>query len=132
MLPAPASGRREFTADDLRAELLINLAHRLRTTDLTDIAYWRLTTELRHEAETGTPVPQEGEAHEQTEPSAHPEEWARVLREVADQITAYRTEGPAAASRLDPEVLARARTRLAPPPSAHLAEHGGTATTEEP
>ncbi|MEU5186983.1 hypothetical protein AB0G83_07485 [Streptomyces klenkii] len=111
-LPASASGR-TFTADDLRADLLIRLAQRLREADLTDATYWRLTVQLRHEALAGTPVLQEG-WNEPADGMTLRAERTRVLDEVADQISAFRTEGPAALARLDAGVLARARAKQRP------------------
>ncbi|MFF8619253.1 hypothetical protein [Streptomyces sp. NPDC015350] len=107
-LPAPAAGR-AFTADDQRAALLLDLAQRLRDTELTDFAHWQLTVQLRHEAQARTTVLQEewtASADQTTLQAAR----AQVLEEVADQITAYRTDGPAAITRLDADVLARARS----------------------
>ncbi|MFE9845802.1 hypothetical protein [Streptomyces goshikiensis] len=111
-LPAPEGGR-DFTADDLRAVILADLAERLRSTELTDFAMWQLTIELRHEA--------------QDQAAALPEKWvepaattatsavrAQLLSEVADQISAFREMGPAAADRLHAGILARARGDLAP------------------
>lgn len=129
-LPAPADGRR-FTTDDLRAAVLLDLARRLREVELTDAAYWQLTVELRHEALAVTPVVQE-EWSESADGTALRAERARVLNEVADQITAFRTEGPAAVARLDADVLARARAELAPSYTAHLAQHEDGAATGSP
>ncbi|MFH8257844.1 hypothetical protein [Streptomyces roseolus] len=112
-LPAPASGR-PFTADDLRASRLIDLAERLRDTERTDFALWQLTLELRHAAQDRTAVLQE-EWTETADAAAMRNARAQLLTEVADQITAFRTEGPAAVGRLDPGILARARAELAPP-----------------
>ncbi|GGX54459.1 hypothetical protein [Streptomyces noursei] len=122
-LPAPADGR-AFTADDLRADLLVHLAQRLRDTELTDAAHWQLTVQLRHEAQADTPVPQE-EWSESTDELPLRAARARILGEVADQITAFRTEGPTAAARLDADVLARARAQLAPPSNSRHAQQGG-------
>ncbi|MFD4394632.1 hypothetical protein [Kitasatospora sp. NPDC058478] len=119
-LPAPEDGR-AFTADDLRADLLTRLAHRLRDTELTDAAHWQLTVQLRHEAAAGPTVLQEDWGESAGE-SALQAEWARVLDEVADQITAFRTEGPAALARLDAELLDRTRAEHAPPSTAYLSQ----------
>ncbi|MFD4397284.1 hypothetical protein [Kitasatospora sp. NPDC058478] len=121
-LPAPTAGR-AFTTDDLRADLLIRLAHRLREAEPTDAAHWQLTVQLRHEALAGTSVLQE-EWSESADGMAQQAEQARVLNEVADQISAFRTDGPAALARLDADVLARARAEYAPPSSARFAQQG--------
>ncbi|MFE6500788.1 hypothetical protein [Kitasatospora sp. NPDC057738] len=127
-LPAPTTGR-PFTADDLRAALLIRLAQRLRETEPTDAAFWQLTMQLRHEALAGTRVVNDGWTESVHEASSRAEE-ARVLNEVADQISAFRTDGPAASALLDTEVFDRVRAELAPSPSAHLARQ--PILTEEP
>ncbi|MEW1552208.1 hypothetical protein [Streptomyces tsukubensis] len=99
-LPVPAGGR-VFTADDLLAQLLLDLAQRVRDTELSDHGYWRLTVELRHEAAaTGPAVPEDGWT-EPAGPAADRAVRARLCRRVADQITAYRTEGPVAARHLE-------------------------------
>lgn len=116
-IPAPPGGR-THTTDDLRAELLIRLADRLRDTELSDAAHWALTVELRQEAEEDPALAVRQEQWtESADSAAFRAERVRTLTEVADQITAYRTEGPDAIARLDAAVLARARSELAPPPS---------------
>ncbi|MFG2564643.1 hypothetical protein ACGFR6_04295 [Streptomyces sp. NPDC048567] len=124
-LPGAAEGR-AFTADDMRAETLLDLARRVRETELTDLAYWRLTLRLRHEAEGG---PGSEFAGAQAANAATRAEWARTLTEVADQITAFRTHGPGALDRLDADMLARTRTEgavaraCAEPEPAEVAGH---------
>lgn len=102
-LPSTSPGPRAFTVDDLRSELLIRIADRIRDTEISDVGLWGLTMELRQEA-----------ARDQGP------EAAGVRRDVADQITRFRTEGPAAWDHLDPAVLDRARTELGSPPAARL------------
>lgn len=127
-LPSGQSGRRAYTTDDLRARLLARLADRLRETEISDVGLWGLTVELRQEASEVT-VFYRG-AGSQSDACGGDESRAermRVYTEVADQITAYRLDGPAASHRLDAAVLARAHADLAPPPADQLIRpHGRT------
>ncbi|MEU8543169.1 hypothetical protein AB0C52_24830 [Streptomyces sp. NPDC048717] len=99
-LPAPASGL-AFTADGQCAALL------------TDFAHWHLTTQLRQEAQADTTVLQE-DWTPSADQTALRAARTQVLDEVADQISTYRTDGPAATSRLDADVLALAGARFTP------------------
>ncbi|MEV8606159.1 hypothetical protein AB0465_40565 [Streptomyces griseoviridis] len=102
----PSTGSRTSTVDDLRSELLIRIADRIRDTEISDVGLWGLTTELRQEAAG------EGEGRST--------ETTGVRTAVADQITRFRTEGPAAWNQLDAAVLDRAHAELSPPPSDRL------------
>ncbi|MET9097136.1 hypothetical protein ABZX72_34230 [Streptomyces cyaneofuscatus] len=102
----PSTGPRAFTADDLRAELLLRIADQMRDTEISDVGLWGLTKELRQEA-----------AREGGSGGA---EAAGVRTAVADQITRFRTEGTAAWGHLDAAVLERAHAELGPPPAARL------------
>ncbi|MEV5203209.1 hypothetical protein [Streptomyces sp. NPDC053720] len=106
-LPAPAGGR-PFTTDDFRAELLLHLAGQVRDAERTDHGFWLLTLTLRHTAQVTPSVLQE-DWNESADSAAHRAVRAELLTEVADQITAYRVKGPAAADRLDVTALARVR-----------------------
>lgn len=107
----PAGAERPYTADDQRAELLTQLAQAIRDTDITDVGYWALTVELRERAANWArpAIVLESDAREGS--TALRSAGARDITEVADQITRFRVEGQEAVSHLDPETLARARTR---------------------
>lgn len=126
-IAGPQTGEhREFTADDLRARVLRDLAARVRDTEWTDLGYWALTVSMREEAADRadpTAVLQEDSQESQEGPALRSAQ-ARALSEVADQITRYRIEGPAAVVHLDADTLARARAHL-PMSARQLAESGG-------
>lgn len=92
----PHEGSRSLTAGGVKARLLRNLAERLRGTDLTDAAFWELTIELRQEiAECARAAP--GFREDWREPESERSlrrNRAELCREVADQITQYRINGP--------------------------------------
>ncbi|MFD8118629.1 hypothetical protein [Streptomyces microflavus] len=105
-LPSTSSAPRAFTVDDLRSELLIRIADRMRDTEISDVGLWGLAMELRQEA-----------ARESRGGSG---EEAGVRTVVADQIARFRTEGTAAWDHLDAAVLDRAHAELSPPPATRL------------
>ncbi|MFK0047935.1 hypothetical protein ACIQU4_28380 [Streptomyces sp. NPDC090741] len=118
----PSTADRSPTPDDLRARLLEDLSERVRNTEISDVGYWQLTMELRGEAQdaqTPTLVLQD-DWDETPESEQARAQYARILNEVADQITGFRTQGEAAFQNLNPAVLERARAELAPPSSTYL------------
>lgn len=118
----PSAAARTPTAYELRAGLLEDLAERVRNTEISDVGYWALTLELRNEAQDAeNPVIVLQDDWRETPESTHERaQYARILHEVADQITRFRTDGEAGFEHLDPAVLARARAELAPAPASQL------------
>ncbi|MFE6272224.1 hypothetical protein ACFVQ9_25925 [Streptomyces goshikiensis] len=130
----PSRSPRTPTLDDLRASLVDDLAERVRNTDISDVGYWALTLELRDDAQDAeNPVlVLQDDTQEIPDSAAARSQQARILNEVADQITRFRTEGEDAFNHLDPAVLARARAELAPPPSTHLLDDEGAEHPDHP
>ncbi|MFD6465221.1 hypothetical protein [Streptomyces goshikiensis] len=118
----PSTPDRSPTLDDLRACVLENLSERVRNTEISDVGYWQLTMELRGEAQDAQipTIVLQDDWDEKPESAEARAEYARILNEVADQLTGFRTQGEAAFQNLNPAVLKRARAELAPPPSKHL------------
>ncbi|MFI6277968.1 hypothetical protein [Streptomyces sp. NPDC050988] len=130
----PSAAARTPTAYELRAGLLEDLAERVRNTEISDVGYWGLTMELRNDAQDAeNPVIVLQDDWRETPESTHVRaQYARILHEVADQITRFRTVGEVGFEHLDPAVLARARAELAPSASSHLVDEEDTEQPLQP